>query len=82
MPELDVRGLPPPEPFENIIRALPTLSGEDTLRVLIHREPFPLYEMLRGDGYAWQTTALADGDFEILITIMAQTTRNDESSAP
>ncbi len=68
MPELDVRGLPPPEPFENIIRALSTLSGEDTLRVLIHREPFPLYEMLRGAGYTWQTTALADGDFEILIT--------------
>ncbi|OGS98442.1 MAG: hypothetical protein A3F73_09425 [Gallionellales bacterium RIFCSPLOWO2_12_FULL_59_22] len=68
MPELDVRGLPPPEPFENIVRALPALSGNDTLQVLIHREPFPLYEMLRDAGYAWQTTALADGDFKILIT--------------
>ena len=80
-PCIDVRGLPPPEPFENIIRALQTLSGEDTLKVLIHREPYPLYEMLRA-GYAWQTTALADGDFEILITIMAQATQNDESPAP
>ncbi len=68
MPELDVRGLPPPEPFENIARALQTLSGDESLKVLIHREPFPLYEMLRGAGYAWQTTALANGDFEILIT--------------
>lgn len=68
MPELDVRGLPPPEPFENILRALPALSGGDALQVLIHREPFPLYEMLRDTGYAWQTTALADGDFKILIT--------------
>ena len=68
MPELDVRGLPPPEPFENIIRALPAISGNETLQVLIHREPFPLYEMLRDAGYAWQTTALADGDFKILIT--------------
>ena len=66
-PCIDVRGLPPPEPFENIARALQTLSGDDTLQVLIHREPFPLYEMLRNAGYAWQTTALADGDFEILI---------------
>ena len=68
MPVLDVRGLPPPEPFENILRALPTLSAEETLHVLIHREPFPLYEMLRDAGYACQTTALADGDFKILIT--------------
>lgn len=68
MPELDVRGLPPPEPFENVIRALQPLSGKDTLRVLIHREPFPLYEMLRSAGYAWQTIALPNGDFEILIT--------------
>ena len=65
---IDVRGLPPPEPFENIARALQTLTGNDTLKVLIHREPFPLYDMLRGAGYTWQTTALADGDFEILIT--------------
>ncbi|MDP4029984.1 MAG: DUF2249 domain-containing protein [Gallionella sp.] len=68
MAELDVRGLPPPEPFEHILRALPALSGNDTLHVLIHREPYPLYEMLRDAGYAWQTTALAEGDFEILIT--------------
>ncbi len=68
MPELDVRGLPPPEPFENIARALQTLSATETLQVLIHREPFPLYEMLRDAGYAWQTTALGNGDFKILIT--------------
>jgi TusA-related sulfurtransferase len=67
MPELDVRGLPPPEPFENITRTLQTLTGNDTLKVLIHREPFPLYDMLRGAGYTCQTTALANGDFEILI---------------
>jgi len=68
MQELDVRGLPPPEPFETIAHTLQTLSGQETLRVLIHREPYPLYEMLRGAGYAWRTAALQDGDFEILIT--------------
>lgn len=68
MRELDVRGLPPPEPFENIIATLQTLSGKETLKVLIHREPYPLYEMLRCAGYAWQTEALAENDFEILIT--------------
>lgn len=82
MQELDVRGLPPPEPFENIMRTLRTLPATETLRVHIHREPYPLYEVLRDNGYSWQTSALANGDFEILITIMAQATQNDESSAP
>jgi len=68
MQELDVRGLPPPEPFENIMRTLQILPAEETLQVLIHREPFPLYETLHGAGYAWQTTALADGSFKILIS--------------
>ena len=68
MPQLDVRGLPPPEPFENIVRMLKNLSNNETLRVFIHREPFPLYEMMRDSGYTWQTRELADGDFEILIT--------------
>lgn len=65
MTELDVRGLPPPEPFEQIVQALPP-DGE-TLRVLIHREPFPLYDVLREMGCSWQTRELADGNFEILI---------------
>ncbi len=68
MREVDVRGLPPPEPFENIMRALQQLPAEETLQVLIHREPFPLYETLQAGGYRWQTTGLADGSFRILIT--------------
>ncbi len=68
MQKLDVRGLPPPEPFENIMHALQKLPAGETLQVHIHREPHPLYEILRSTGYAWQTTALAEGDFKILIT--------------
>lgn len=64
---LDVRDLPPPEPFENIMRALQQLPADETLQVLIHREPFPLYEALQNGGYAWQSTALADGSYKILI---------------
>lgn len=68
MQELDVRGLFPPEPFENIMRTLQKLPADETLQVLIHREPFPLYDALRSSGYAWQTTELADGSFKIMIT--------------
>lgn len=68
MQELDVRDLPPPEPFENIMRTLQKLPAGETLKVHIHREPFPLYEALQAGGYAWRATALADGSFNILIT--------------
>jgi len=46
---------------------LETLPAETTLQARIHREPFPLYDVLRENGFAWQTTALADGNFQILI---------------
>lgn len=69
--ELDVRGLPPPEPFEHIMRALRTLPAGAYLQVHIDREPYPLYEVLRDSGYAWQTTALTDGSFSIRISHIA-----------
>ena len=68
MQELDVRWLTPPEPFENIMRTLQQLPAQETLQVLIHREPFPLYDALRANGYTWQTAVLADGSYQVLIT--------------
>lgn len=65
--ELDVRGLPPPEPFLNITQTLQTLANDTSLRVLIHREPYPLYQVLGETGYTWQTTRMPDGNYEILI---------------
>lgn len=66
--EIDVRGLAPPEPFEKIMHALQLLPAGAALQVLIHREPYPLYEVLRDSGYAWQTHALAEDNYTILIT--------------
>jgi hemerythrin superfamily protein len=63
---LDVRALEPPEPFVRIMQALSGAPGEP-LRVLIHREPFPLYEVLAEQGFAHDTRALDEGGFEILI---------------
>ncbi|MDD5058196.1 MAG: DUF2249 domain-containing protein [Sideroxydans sp.] len=65
---LDVRWLPPPEPFEHIMDALNSLPDTDALQVLIHREPFPLYDVLRDGGFVWQVTAFENGNFEILIS--------------
>ena len=67
--ELDVRGLPPPEPFERITRALMSLPKETVLMVHIHREPFPLYEVLHRNGYNWETAPQTDGSFFIRISL-------------
>jgi len=64
--ELDVRGLEPPEPMTRILDALARARGKP-LRVLIHREPFPLYELLDENGRRHRTVARGDGSFEILI---------------
>jgi hemerythrin-like domain-containing protein len=63
---LDLRALEPPEPFVRIVRRLHEAPNAP-LRVRIHREPFPLYEELKALGYRWDTRALEDGSYELLI---------------
>jgi uncharacterized protein (DUF2249 family) len=65
--EIDVRGLAPPEPFEMILPALYALVPGASLQVLIHREPLPLYDLMRDAGYSWKTDKLADNNFRIRI---------------
>lgn len=64
--ELDVRGLEPPAPMMRIMQAL-TGAPHQPLRVRIHREPIPLYELLAERGFTWRTTPLEDGSYEVLI---------------
>jgi iron-sulfur cluster repair protein YtfE (RIC family) len=66
LPELDVRGLEPPAPMMRIMETL-ARAPREPLRVRIHREPIPLYELLAERGFAWRTTPLEDGSFEVLI---------------
>lgn len=64
---LDVRHLPPPEPFERIVLALRLLEGERRLRVLIHREPLPLYRFLTEHGFTWSFVELPGEGYELTI---------------
>ena len=64
---LDVCGLQPPEPFERIMEALDDLPDGDVLEVRIHRQPHPLYEVLRNHGYVFSTDPTPDGVFLIRI---------------
>ncbi|MEW5967186.1 MAG: DUF2249 domain-containing protein [Pseudomonadota bacterium] len=64
---LDARGLEPPEPLERVMHALALLRPGQTIRLLLHREPFPLYPMLAERGYRHDTRREADGSYTILI---------------
>lgn len=64
---LDVRGLMPPEPLERVLDALSTMKKGQKLRMLIDREPLPLYRILQNNGYAWDAKQLPGHLFEILI---------------
>ena len=65
--DLDVRGLEPPEPMERVLDTLGSLPAGAQLRMLIEREPRPLYRILSNNGYAWRTTALPDFLWEVRI---------------
>lgn len=67
--ELDVRYLDPPEPMERALDALDRLGPGDTLRLLIHREPHPLYQMLRQSGYSYVTEQQPDYTWVIRIRL-------------
>ncbi len=63
----DVRGLPPPEPFEKIIAALTQLQRSEYLKVLHHREPLPLYPTLKKLNFDYRPRKGDRSEYEILI---------------
>ncbi|MEW9900595.1 DUF2249 domain-containing protein [Chitinivorax sp. PXF-14] len=65
---LDVAWLEPPEPMEQAIAALESLPDGDVLVLRIHRQPYPLYDMLRNEGYCYQCEPTEDGLFRITIS--------------
>ena len=64
---LDARGLAPPEPMEQVLNALALLRPGGSIRLLLHREPFPLYPLLAERGFQHTTRRENDGNFTILI---------------
>ena len=64
--ELDNRGLAPPEPMVRVLVALHALKDHERLRVLMDREPFPLYRELERRGLTW-TFGEEDGAFVLMI---------------
>jgi uncharacterized protein (DUF2249 family) len=70
---VDARWLEPPEPMERVLQALAQLQPGQAIRLLLHREPFPLYSLLAERGYRHDTRSQADGSYVILIRQAAAT---------
>lgn len=64
---VDARDLPPPEPMEKVLRVLDLKRPGQAVRLLIHRQPYPLYELLDQQHYQHLTRALGDGNYEVVI---------------
>ncbi|MFO1420636.1 MAG: DUF2249 domain-containing protein [Candidatus Competibacteraceae bacterium] len=65
---VDGRDLEPPEPMERVLAALDDLQPGQRVRFLIHRQPYPLYDILSRYRYRYSTESFPDGHFEILIS--------------
>ncbi len=77
---LDVRGLEPPIPMEKALQLAADLLPGQHLHMLIHREPFPLYELLDGMGYRHDTQAQPNGDYLVVIERGASRPRSGKSA--
>lgn len=64
---IDARDLPPPEPMEKVLQVLGLKRPGQAVRLLIHRQPHPLYALLDQQHYQHLTRTLDDGNFEIVI---------------
>lgn len=64
---VDARWLEPPEPMQRALAALDVMGPDERVRLLIHREPFPLYALLQEKGYRHQIHLVGDGCYEVLI---------------
>ncbi|WP_324779224.1 DUF2249 domain-containing protein [Thiobacillus sedimenti] len=64
---VDARGLEPPEPLEKVMQALALLRPGQSIRLLLHREPFPLYGLLAERGFRHSAKMEQDGSYVILI---------------
>lgn len=65
--ELNVCGLEPPEPMERVLDAISQMDSGQRLRMIIDREPRPLYRILDNNGFAHETLSRPDYLYEILI---------------
>ena len=65
---LELCGMVPPEPMERVLEALDLLQPGQHIRMVIDREPVPLYRILEKNGYRYRTSPRDDYTYEIVIS--------------
>lgn len=58
----------PPEPMERVLEALDLLQPGQHIRMVIDREPVPLYRILEKNGYRYRTSMRDNFIYEIVIS--------------
>lgn len=64
---LDLRGMFPPEPMERVLDALAALAPGQQVRMLIDREPHPLYRILERNNYSFRCSEPEPGLYQVVI---------------
>ncbi|NLY64046.1 MAG: DUF2249 domain-containing protein [Alcaligenaceae bacterium] len=65
--QLDARSLPPPEPMERVLELLPQIDDGKRLRLLIDREPLPLFRILESEQFEYSIRKQPDYSYEVMI---------------
>ena len=68
---VDARAMVPPEPFESSMEALEDLQSGDEVILWLFRQPMPLFDVLKRNGYAWKETVGPENCFEYLLVAAA-----------
>lgn len=69
---VDARGLMPPEPLNLTLEALDVLLPGGEVILLLYREPTPLYDVLRRNGFTHRTEISDAGEVAVHIRHAAQ----------
>lgn len=64
---VDARGLTPPAPLNLTLEALDVLPPGGEVILLLYREPTPLYDVLRRNGFTHRTEIRDGGEFAVHI---------------
>ena len=65
---VDARAMVPPEPFESSMEALEDLQSGYEVILWLFRQPMPLFDVLKRNGYAWKETVGPENCFEYRIS--------------
>ena len=70
------------EPFSLIMQTVGKLSAGEQLLLIVPFEPVPLYQVMAQRGYAYESTAREDGNWNILFSPSGATAVEKEAAEP